>query len=104
MYGVEIDFSEIIDISLIEESMSDIGIGIRSNGYGGFGGSLKGNFKSDSIGDTLLFVYAKSSPTIKIERANKKDIYISFRNGEKTEELYTELIKTLGLKTTDDIR
>lgn len=75
MYGVEIDFSEILEISLIEESMSDIGIGIRSNGYGGFGGSLKGNFKSDSIGDTLLFVYAKSSPTIKIERANKKDIY-----------------------------
>lgn len=104
MYGVEIDFSEILEISLIEESMSDIGIGIRSNGYGGFGGSLKGNFKSDSIGDTLLFVYAKSSPTIKIERVNKKDIYISFRNGEKTEELYTELIKTLGLKTTDDIR
>lgn len=37
MYGLNIDFSEITDISLIEKSMDDIGIGTRTNGYGGIG-------------------------------------------------------------------
>jgi hypothetical protein len=36
MYGLTIDLSEIADISLIEKSMDDIGIGTRTNGYGGF--------------------------------------------------------------------
>jgi hypothetical protein len=67
MYGLTINFSEIADVSLIENSMSNIGIGSRTNGYGGFGESLKGNFKSDTLGDIILFVNSKSSPTIKIE-------------------------------------
>lgn len=92
MYGLDIGISEIAGIYLLEKSMSDIGIGVRTNGYGGMGGAFKGNFKSDTLGETLLFVYSKSSPTIKIERTNKKDIYISFRNSEKTEQLYNKLI------------
>ncbi|ADY55273.1 hypothetical protein Sgly_0930 [Syntrophobotulus glycolicus DSM 8271] len=95
MYGLSIDFSEIADISLIEESMSDIGIGARTNGYGGIGETLKGNFKSDALGETLLFVQSRSSPTIKIERTDKKDIYISFRNSESTEQLYRELMAAI---------
>ncbi|RBP60348.1 hypothetical protein DES36_1164 [Alkalibaculum bacchi] len=98
MYGLNIDFSEIVDISLIEKSMSDIGFGIRTNGYGGIGEALKGNFKSDTIGETLLFVQSKSSPTIKIDRTNKKDVYISLRNSESTEQLYRELIENIPLK------
>lgn len=35
IYGLKIDFSEISDISLIEKSMRDIGVGRRTNGYGG---------------------------------------------------------------------
>lgn len=93
MYGLKIEFSEITDISLIEKSMSDIGFGIRTNGYGGTGGALKGNFKSDTIGETLLFVQSKSSPTIKIDRTDKKDVYISFRNSESTKQLYRKLIE-----------
>jgi len=58
IYGLNIDFSEISDISLIEKSMRDIGIGKRTNGYGGIGETLKGNFKSDTLGETLLFVQA----------------------------------------------
>ena len=98
MYGLNIDFSEIDDISLIEKSMSDIGFGIRTNGYGGIGEALKGNFKSDTIGETLLFVQSKSSPTIKIDRTNMKDVYISLRNSESTEQLYRELIENIPLK------
>lgn len=98
MYGLSIDFSEIAGISLIEKSMSDIGIGIRTNGYGGVGKALKGNFKSDTLGATLLFVQSKSSPTIKIERTDKKDVYISFHNAESTEQLYRELIATIPPK------
>lgn len=98
MYGLNIDFSEVANISLIEKSMSDIGIGTRTNGYGGIGGTLKGNFKSDTVGETLLFVKSKSYPTIKIERTDKKDIYISLNNSESTEQLYRELIANIPLK------
>ncbi|WP_270568012.1 hypothetical protein [Clostridium beijerinckii] len=98
MYGLNIDFSEVHNISLIEKSMSDIGIGTRTNGYGGIGETLKGNFKSDTLGETLLFVQSKSSPTIKIERTGKKDVYISLHNSESTEHLYRELIENIPLK------
>jgi hypothetical protein len=97
MYGLNIDFSEIADISLIEKSMSDIGIGIRTNGYGGFGETLKGNFRSDTLGETLLFVQSKSSPTIRIEWIGKKDVYISFRSSESTEQLYRQMIEAVPL-------
>ncbi len=95
MFGLNIDFFEITDIYLIEKSMSELGIGMRTNGYGGFGNTLKGNFKSAFLGDTLLFVQSKSSPTIRIERKNKKDVYISLRSNENTERLYNNLIAAL---------
>ena len=92
MYGLSVDFADIASITLAENSMSDIGIGRRTNGYGGFGGSLKGHFKSDDIGETLLFIQSKSSPTIRIERVGKEDIYISFRDSKATINLYNELL------------
>ena len=98
VYGVNIDFSEITSISLIEKSMDDIGVGRRTNGYGGFGETLKGNFESDINGKTLLFVQAKTPPTIKIERMDKKDVYISLRNSTNTEQLYRELMSAIPLK------
>ncbi len=98
MYGLNIYFTEIADISLLEKSLSDNDIGTRINGYGGIGRALKGNFKSDTLGETILFVQSKSSPTIKIERTDKKDVYISFCNSETTEQLYRELIANIPLK------
>lgn len=95
IYGLDIDFTEIADISLIEKSMRELGIGRKTNGYNSFGGTLKGNFKSDDLGETLLFVHAKSSPTIKIERSGKKDIYISFRDSGYTKQVYDDLIKNI---------
>ncbi|MCL2149518.1 MAG: DUF3784 domain-containing protein [Dehalococcoidia bacterium] len=98
MYGLSIDIADITGVSLIEQSMSDIGVGQRTNGYGGFGGALKGNFKSDSLGETLLFVRANSSPTIRVERNSGKDVYISFGDGEKTEDLYREITGAIAAK------
>ncbi|NYB75302.1 DUF3784 domain-containing protein [Sedimentibacter hydroxybenzoicus DSM 7310] len=98
MYGLSIDFIDITDISLIDKSMSEIGVGRRINGYGGNGEALKGNFKSDNLGETLLFVQSKSTPTIRIERDGGKPVYISFRNGETTETLYHEMMSTISVK------
>jgi hypothetical protein len=91
MYGIKVNIAEIKSITLMEKSMRDIGVGTRTNGYGGLGETLKGNFESDSLGKYLLFVRESSSPTIKIERTDKKDIYISFQNSETTKNLYKEL-------------
>jgi len=91
MYGVTINFSDITEISLIDKSMREIGVGKRTNGYGGIGETLKGNFKSDRAGETLLFVQYNSTPTIKIVRVNDKDVYISFRDNEKTKDVFEEI-------------
>ena len=97
-YGDNIYFSEITNITLIDKSMDNIGVGKRTDGYGGFGGTLKGNFESDINGKILLFVQSKTSPTIKIERIDKKDVYISLRNSTNTEQLYHKLISAITLK------
>lgn len=98
MYGLNINYSEISDLTLIEKSMKDIGIGTRTNGFDGFGDSLKGYFKSDNLGNTLLFVQAESSPTIRIERIDQKDVYISFKNSETTKQIYQELMEKISQK------
>ena len=96
-------FPEITGISLIEKNMKDIGVGIRVGGYRGFGGTLRGNFESPQGGFILLFVQSRSSPTIWIEREFKKDIYISFRDGKKTEMSYNEMKAAIKktMATTD---
>jgi uncharacterized heparinase superfamily protein len=91
MYGLTINFSDITDVSLIESSMREIGnVGRRVNGGDTFG-TLRGHFKSDTLGETLLFVRLNASPTIKIERNNDKDIYLNFSSSEKTNMLFNEL-------------
>lgn len=97
IYGLSVHFADLSDIILIEESMKEIGVGRRVNGYGGVGDTLKGNFKSEKLGNTLLFVRANSSPTIVIERVGSKNIYISFRDGETTRRLYETLKKEYTL-------
>lgn len=96
MYGLDIAFSEITDISLLEKSMSEIGVGIKTNGYRGFGQSLKGHFSLGGQGNAMLFVQSNTSPTILIERSNKQNVYLSFRDGEKTRELFDEMSKVLS--------
>jgi len=95
MYGLDIDFSDVAGISLIEKSMSEIGTGRKTNGYDGFGQTLKGNFNSGELGKILLFVKSDQIPTIWIELEGKEDIYISFNNSEKTRELYNKLSESV---------
>jgi hypothetical protein len=94
MYGLTIAFSDITDISLIENSMCELKVGKRVNGVDVFG-TLQGHFKSDTLGETLLFVRLNSSPTIRIERSNGKDVYLSFSSGEITIGLFNELKATM---------
>ena len=95
IYGLDIDFSDIDNVLLLDKSMKAIGTGSRTNGYGGIGQTLKGHYKSDSLGEILLFVQSKSSPTMQIQLKDKRNIYISFRDGKKTELLYDELSKII---------
>ncbi len=95
MYGLDVNLSGVKEITLIESSMREIGLGHRYNGYGGFGDTFKGNFRAEGRGNYLLFVSAGSPFTIHIERENNKDIYISYRDSEKTKTLYQELIKAV---------
>ena len=93
MYGMNVGFSEIKSVTLVKKSMSEIYGGdsvTRTNGFGGIGQANKGHFRSSVLGAHMLFVQARTSPTIHIERAYS-DIYISFRDGEKTEQLYREI-------------
>jgi len=93
MYGLSVDFSEVANISLVEDSMSSIGVGTRTNGFGGFGDTLKGNFQSRSHGAVLLYVRSTASPTIHIERGDSRDIFVSFRDDEQTRALYSEMMR-----------
>lgn len=93
MYGLEVNFSEVTRITLIDSSMKEIGLGHRYNGYGGFGDTFKGNFRAEGRGNYLLFVNSSSPFTLHIERENDKDIYISYKNSDKTKALYQELIR-----------
>ncbi|MPN57336.1 hypothetical protein SDC9_205030 [bioreactor metagenome] len=95
MYGLDIDFSGVTGVSLIEKSMQEIGVGRRDNGYGGFGDTLKGHFSSDNLGKVLLFVKVASSPTIRIARGDAEPVYISFSDAAKTKLLYEALIAAL---------
>ncbi len=92
MYGVKIDYSEILEINLIDAKASQIDFGIRTNGFDGFGHNLKGNFKSNSMGNSLVYVYTNSSPVIQIKRENKTTVYINFKNSDKTMILYQDLL------------
>ena len=93
MYGLDIAFTEIADISLLEQSMSNISVGARTNGYGGFGQALKGHFRLSDGSNALLFVQADTSPTIRIAREGKPPVYLSLRDGEATKSLYDEMMK-----------
>jgi len=89
MYGLEIPFDNISDVWLFHESMREIGLGTRTNGFGG--NALKGHFRSDELGSHRLFVYPDSPATIRIIRHHGEVIFFSFKTSLKTVELYNEI-------------
>jgi len=98
MYGIRVNYSEITSVTLIDQSMDEIygGGGVsRTNGYGGPGQTAKGHFSSSALGSHRLYAQTKTSPTIHIQR-NAADIFISFRDSERTQQLYRELVTALS--------
>ncbi|MCL2853501.1 MAG: DUF3784 domain-containing protein [Defluviitaleaceae bacterium] len=88
MYGTTVPFDRITSVTLVEDSMSNIGMGIRRGGYAGFTGIRKGRFDAG-----LLIVDSRQSPTLQIERTGSRDanIFISFSDPDATHALYQEL-------------
>jgi len=96
LFGTTINIDSIAEIILIPESMRQIGIGQRTNGYETTGQALKGTFHSLEHGSQLLFVYSSSSPTIHISPTRGVDVYISFRDNETTKAVYDMLSSALN--------
>jgi len=95
MYGINIRSDEITNIFLIEDSMQGVFAdidAIRTNGFDGFVQAQKGYFSSSGYGSHIRFVQTRSSPTIHIERRGY-DVFISFRDGDKTRALYNEMME-----------
>lgn len=95
MYSADVPYAEISRVELLEKSMSEIGVGARTNGYDGFGGTLRGHFDSAELGKHLLFVSPDSAPTIYIDRADGEDVYLNFKDAEKTRAVYAEILAAL---------
>ena len=93
MYGTTVAFDNISEITLLNQSMREIGAGMRTNGYGG--AAWRGHFTAG-----LLFVRPDSSPTIRIERERGSSIFISFRDNAATEAVYRELTANLPAPAT----
>jgi len=91
-YGVSFPVSEVTGVTLLPQSMEEIGVGDRTNGYGGFDTTRLGHFHSDALGDYLLYAKIDASPTIWIDRAGSaEDIYLSYTDSAKTEAVFAEL-------------
>ena len=91
MFGTTISMDDITEITLLNESMREIGLGTRTNGFGGFFGANKGHFTAKDGSKMLVFVQANSAPTIQIQIQNGSPVYISFRNPDETIKLFNEL-------------
>jgi hypothetical protein len=84
MYGTTVDIADISWVSLVEQSMNEIGTGRRTNGFNS--SMYRGHFTSG-----LLFVRPNASPTLRIDRDSGSTIYISFNDPQKTINLYRDL-------------
>lgn len=92
-YGVSFPVSEVAQVTLLPQSMEEIGVGERTNGYGGFDTTRLGHFRSVALGDYLLYAKIDANPTIWIDRAGSaEDVYLSFEDSAKTEAVFAELV------------
>ena len=90
MYGLGVDYAEIANVALIDQSAGEMGL-VRVNGYGGLGQSWKGHFQSQELGRVLLFVRIDTQSMIHIGRTAGQDIYISLPTSEETQDLFDEI-------------
>jgi len=90
-FGTFVNFNRVSGIYLLPDKMASIGIGNQTTAFN-LGVIKRGNFEAG-----LLFVHITSEPTIQIVRERGPSIFISFRDGERTEKLYHELKVFLSL-------
>lgn len=96
MYGVSIPANTVATIILTDNTMDELAPDARrTNGYGGFGDALKGNFRSDELGSFKMFVRTKSSPTICIGLKDGQNVYISLKNPDDTRAAFESISKFL---------
>ena len=89
MYGIEIPFSDIATVELIEQDIRTIAPDrVRTNGFDGFGGMLKGYFQSKELGPFMLFVDSSAPSVILIERKQNENVYIGFADAQETRDTY----------------
>jgi len=92
-FGVTFPVSEVTKVTLLEQSMDEIGVGERTNGYGGFDTTRLGHFRSDALGDYLLYAKTDAKPTLWIDRAgDSEDVYLSYVDGAKTQAVFEQLV------------
>ncbi|MBC5649059.1 hypothetical protein [Christensenella tenuis] len=97
MYGLSVPLADVESASLAEQSIGEMfPHATRTNGYGGFGGTLKGTFHSDGAGSFMVFAGEGAAPTLRIARKDAMDIYISFPDEKKTRALYDRLQERLS--------
>ncbi|MDD4783890.1 MAG: DUF3784 domain-containing protein [Syntrophaceticus sp.] len=87
VYGTDIGYSDIESLELSEAIPQ---LKVRSNGLG-LGPIQKGHFKTEDMGDALLFMQSKSGPVIIIQREGQEMVMINFADSEKTRMLYQQL-------------
>jgi len=85
-----IPLSEITDVALLQQSMREIGPGRRNHGN-----SLP-NMWSGSWTAGTLFTYPDGVPTLRIQRANGNNVFISFEDAARTMNIYDELTAALN--------
>ncbi len=96
MYGTDIGIEDVQVVTLDERPMDEIAPHmVRTNGFGGFGDALKGNFRADSPGEMLLFVRAGSAPTIRIDRKNGKPVFLSYKDPQDTIRTYEAIVAAM---------
>lgn len=78
------------DISSIELKDTMPAVGAKTNGSG-LGETMKGYFKVEGLGECLLFIDADNGPYLFIT-VGGKHIIMSYKDGEKTKQVYQELL------------
>lgn len=90
IYGTTVEFANITDVTLIEQSPRDIGMGMRRNGFG-TPNTLRGHFAAG-----LVFAFAANEgPTIRLNRADGNTIFISLSDAVETRQLYQNIINSM---------
>lgn len=88
LYGSSINKEDIVEVSLVKKLPENL---YRSNGIGGFGNKLLGNFVVDNTYKAKLYIENSKEEVIKILKRDGSLVYINHGEKESTEKLYNML-------------